>query len=255
MSLADFVDHSRDRFREQPASTALQGTLEEFRNRLSIRQWNTIFDVIGGRTVNTTLAGVEATWFVDSGKALNRARTLCREEPVAKWLFQDLESESAMWDIGSYHGHYAVLAGLKGATVTAFEPNPDNRARLAMHVRDLNNVSTVEIFSAGLSDKEARQSLSDAGSMSELGDGKLGVWTIPGDDIDEQPTHVKIDVEGHETAVLEGMAETLQNVQRIAVEVHDEDEYWIVHDRLVDAGFSVTDLDTPRQQMHLGGER
>jgi len=254
VSFADWAAESRQRFREESLVDAAVRSAREFARGAANRTAAALLSVLGPKTFATTLAGQHATWVVDDSQALDRARTLCREEPVAEWLFEDLDANSLLWDVGAYHGHYAVLASLQGASVRAFEPNSVNRWRLNEHVR-LNPMASVRVSPIALSNRDGETGIHMDGSESTVGNGNASVGVSRGDSLDGQPTHVKVDVEGHEVAVLEGMAETLTGVERIVVEVHDGTSSTKVTSQLRAAGLEVEAIDSPRSQTHIGGVR
>jgi len=259
VSFADWATESRQRFQQQPTSDALQETLAEFRRGAERRALAAVFAAIGKQTMWTRLAGVHATFVVENPTDVERARSLNHEEAVAEWLLQDVGNDSVFWDIGAYHGHYSVLASHVGASVTSFEPDADNRQRLRENTREINPDATPTIVPKALSRENAI--IEDFGSETPgseaIGDGSQRVETRRGDDLDGhgQPTHVKIDVEGHELAVLDGLVETLRGVDRIVIEVHDDVATSMVRDYLRPAGLDVERLDSPRSQTHLGGVR
>jgi FkbM family methyltransferase len=259
VSFADWATESRQRFHHQPTGQALQETLTEFRRGFERRALAAVFAVVGKHTMKTRLAGVHASFIVENATDVERARSLNREEVVAEWLLQDVDDDSVFWDIGAYHGHYSVLASHLGASVTAFEPDSENRQRLQENTREINPAATPTIVPKALSRENAviEDFGSDTAGSEAIGGGSQRVETRRGDDLDGygQPTHVKIDVEGHELAVLDGLVETLRGVDRIVIEVHDDVTTSMVRDYLRPAGLDVERLDSPRSQTHLGGVR
>lgn len=196
---------------------------------------------------------------------ISRARDGINEGPVIRWVLDGLEDPGAVfWDVGAFHGHYAVLAAHRGARVVAFEPVGRSAARIRRHAQ-MNRVDErVMIKHYGLSNRR-RQAW--GGYVGADRDAEFGVDA----EDDEQPLQlytadvgvdawspdvVKIDVEGHECAVLDGMYETLQTVERVVVEVHDGVEPGDVGDRLDAAGFTwIGPIETDRSQTYLRGMR
>lgn len=210
--------------------------------------------VFSGGVRQTTLAGERVLFDVRNRKELKRAKNGLREGAQMAWLMQDVDDDAVFWDVGAYQGHYAVVAASKGATVRAFEPHPDNCVRINEHA-DLNGVD-VHVERRALSDgTDTRRIGGPVRSECHLGDGKHMVKAIPGDSVSIQPTHVKIDVEGHECAVLDGMELTLPDVERIMAEVHNDVSVDDVTHRLQRAGLSVKELPTSRSQSYVGGWR
>jgi FkbM family methyltransferase len=129
-------------------------------------------------------------------------------------------------DIGANIGLMTVLGGhLVGpqGRVFAFEPNPECYARLNQHVTD-NGLSQVRVFPLGLSDRAETLSLtrdtdsSVHGSLSPPSDpsrvtSRHEVRVERGDDmlvdLPLRPMTIKIDVEGFECKVIQGLTDTI----------------------------------------------
>jgi FkbM family methyltransferase len=200
---------------------------------------------IRGETVRPT--------FLVSGN-LER-RKICaldrEEEPLARFL-SVLRPGDVVYDIGANLGLYAVPAAMKLAAlgpdrngaigrVVAFEPVPAWAARLRQNAR-LNQLTNLDVFEVALSDTNGR-----AGFLMKLqpgaGMGSLvtGYERVLGDDASRRievevsrgdtfaarqglpaPAVLKVDVEGAEHAVLEGLASLLHSpLCRVGlVEIH-----------------------------------
>lgn len=257
MSFTEWVDESRRRFQTEKTATATVGSLREFvngaRNRVrwALASWD------GGSEYTTALAGERVDYVVESEKEMRRARSAINEAGGLEWLMAPVDSTTVFWDIGAYHGTYSVVAAVKGATTVAFEPHAENMAKLSQNA-ELNNV-TIDKHGVALSDESGTRSFGKANAPgSELSiqeDGETTVQTSRADEITPKPDVVKLDVEGHECAVLDGMRETLRNVDRILVEVHLGVAADDVRRRLSDAGLSVREVEMPRSQTFLGGVR
>jgi len=153
-------------------------------------------------------------------------------------------SGKTVYDIGSFHGilamFFAKKAGGEGRVV-AFEPHPDSYNRIVEHLA-LNGIENVVVVNAGvaarsgsleLRGEEGRASGSAeiAGSM-EVDAQSLQVHTVPVHAIDDvagsvhpDPEFVKIDVEGMELDVLEGMQATIARCKpELFVEMHGATE-------------------------------
>lgn len=276
MSAVDWMQQTRQQFAAEPAPVAARHATREFVSGVRRRLLWLRLQALGEHTVETDITGVSATFFATNRFDVERAKTLNREAPVARWLFDAVGEGTVFWDVGAYHGHYSVLAARHGADVVAFEPYSPNRVRMLRNIR-LNYPSRfrkayfdsgvvdcglddtpITLYEAALSDTGGVKSFDGVGVGSELSINAGGadeVHTVRGDDIDPWPDVAKIDVEGHELAVLDGMVEALKNVERIAVEVHDGVEYRDVAARLEDAGLRVRELSSSRSQPYIGGER
>lgn len=257
MSFADWVDESRERFDHEPTPRAVKESVVEFASGALLRAQWAWMKTVGGPTVKTSLGGENLYFLVDSAQDLRRAQNAIDETPILDWLLRDIDEETVFWDIGAYHGHYSLVAASKGAETIAFEPYPDNVDRFRRNI-SLNGCD-VTLRELGLSDEEdiCPFAVND-GSTSEFridDNGEFEVPVVRGDMIHPRPDIVKIDVEGHEESVLDGMPSTLDSVCRIVVEVHDGVDPHSVWDRLDAVGLSVQELATDRSQTYLGGER
>jgi FkbM family methyltransferase len=133
-------------------------------------------------------------------------------------------------DIGANLGNHAVYAGvvLGASRIVAVEPNPD-MARLLRHNLALNHLSSrAQVHEVGLSDEEGRATLERIAphniSAARLETGEGAIKLAAGDDIlaRETPSFIKIDTEGFEAKVLQGLARTLA-AHRPAIFIEVED--------------------------------
>lgn len=126
-----------------------------------------------------------------------------------------------LYDIGANAGFFTLLASeLVGPAgrVFSFEPLPENVAYLKRHI-DINHCNNVVVFEAAVSDKNGIDFLGKETSNAEwsiLPGGTIKVKTLTLDDFclkekNAVPTHIKIDVEGNELAVLYGARRVLSD--------------------------------------------
>lgn len=196
----------------------------------------------GKRTV--TVAGVSATFrLANREDARFLRRFLAIEGPMLADLLRELHPGDVLWDVGAAGGFYTCFASrvLDDERVVAFEPNPDVRATLHRRV-DAQRIEP-RVFDCALSDEggegvldnpdRERGSWQGTPSLStEPGADGVGIETRAGDDLVEAgeipaPTVVKIDVEGAESLVIEGLSETLarEDCRLVYCEVHRESEH------------------------------
>jgi FkbM family methyltransferase len=140
-----------------------------------------------------------------------------------------------LYDIGAHYGIFSLAAAHFGGRAVAVDPSPTATRMIARHVA-LNSCSTsVRIICAAASDAEGKMGMLDAGVFT---DGYFRIAnarpkreltqanTVTIDQMVHQfgvPTHIKIDVEGHEAAVLRGAVETLRRSSPILfIELHNE---------------------------------
>lgn len=151
-----------------------------------------------------------------------------------------------VFDVGGYEGIFTLFfarkVGPAGGVVT-FEPNPRNHARIVENVR-LNGFGHVRVLQLALgatpgraalvfpSDETARGSLEHHIADEIRKEKHVDAVEVDVDTIDRQiaaglptPDFVKLDVEGLERDVLEGMGALLQRAHpTLYIEMHGADE-------------------------------
>ncbi len=161
------------------------------------------------------------------------------ETAVQEALVRHLGPGDVFYDIGANLGFFSLLAahlvGLGEGQVYAFEAAPDN-ARAIRENAELNSIPNVTVIDKAVSSRSGsgRLQIVDDQSWSKLEEyGEhpyterlIDVELVAIDDLLRAgeltpPTVVKIDVEGAEIAVLEGMRETLERHQPAVIcELH-----------------------------------
>lgn len=128
-------------------------------------------------------------------------------------------------DVGANVGVYSIMAaGAVGADVVAVEPVPLSFERLEMNIR-LNDLRNIEARRVGLSDAPGRLAFTTGRdcmnrvATPEDGGGLVEVEVTTLDRLNGKrvPALVKIDVEGHELAVLNGARKVLASPDLQAV--------------------------------------
>jgi FkbM family methyltransferase len=158
----------------------------------------------------------------------------------------DLEGE-AIYDVGAFEGvvtiFFAQQAGPEGRVV-AFEPHPASYQRILEHV-ELNRFENVTVRNVGVGSKRGELTLASAAhglgratadekikDSLASGDAEIEFLAVPVVSLDEEirdaslpaPDLVKIDVEGLELEVLQGMRETVEHHKpKLFVEIHGAD--------------------------------
>lgn len=145
-------------------------------------------------------------------------------------------------EAGAHIGIYSLYFGSKATTVIAFEPNPVNYFFLCKNVKANRLTDVVQCVNAGLSNNEgelqivskrfntARSTFKQdkQAQMRQLGESLIQA-TVPIYTIDQivdryglqSVDFVKIDTEGYEPFVIEGMRKTLSRFQPIIyLEIH-----------------------------------
>jgi len=191
------------------------------------------------------------------------------ESEVFEAIKETIVPGSVFWDVGANAGiHSITLAQISPDTlIFAFEPSTKEifRIQRSAHFAGVG----FEVLPIGLSDHEGlsrfyiREDNSGRNSLIPKGDGSgytaTTVALARGDhlcfDLDfEIPTVIKIDVEGAEHRVLEGMSRILQhpNCQRIVIEGPADfaDGLNQTAKLLVDAGFRISALQRNENSHH-----
>ncbi len=143
------------------------------------------------------------------------------EPNTRNWFLENLKPEDVIFDIGAHIGLYSILFSQKTNNVYSFEPTStyDN---LLLPNLEKNNITNVNTFKLGFGSK--------SGKINEK------IYKIWGespfedeydfDTIDEyvertgiKPSFIKIDVDGFERQVLEGMEKLLQTNNNIKISI------------------------------------
>lgn len=181
------------------------------------------------------------------------------ERPLQGALAAELRPGATFFDIGANVGYVTLIAArLVGPSgrVVAFEPVPENVAAIRENLA-LNGIDWVEVHETAVARERGRAALiiSDVSAFSRLA--SVNVPTGARETIEVQvisidefmaspgapvPDVIKIDVEGAELEVLEGMRETLAAHRPVLLcEVHDCNSEYVA---LVDAlGYVPVNLD------------
>jgi len=161
-----------------------------------------------------------------------------KHEPLVTRSFQ-VAAGDVVVDVGAHIGRYALRAAARASKVIAVEPDPSNFSLLERNVR-LNGFSNVDLVPQALSSRGGIQALwlaaKENTGTSSLDPGRSGVsdgsgpsGTVPVETLtlDELVGSVgltridwlKVDVEGHEVAVLQGAKAALGITRAMILEV------------------------------------
>jgi FkbM family methyltransferase len=181
-----------------------------------------------------------------SGRALHDAHGYNKEEPETVAWVEGLPKDAVFWDIGANVGLYSILAAKRGLTVIAFEPAASTMAVLVRNIQANAVDRKVSAYAIALSEHTelnhlhmARDRLSAGHAVHSFGTddtvaGKIDDSVLQaaigfsGDDFVAQfgappPTHVKLDVDGLEAAILRGMRALMGgHVRELMVEIYDD---------------------------------
>ena len=143
------------------------------------------------------------------------------EPGTSELLLSELHEGSTFVDVGANNGYFTILALSRvGSTghVWAFEPNPDAFGRLSRNVQLNGSLPNVELFPVALSSESGTQSLfidrflDSRSSFTPQGRNSIQVRVERADEVlkGHRVDWIKIDAEGAEHLVLEGMTDTLR---------------------------------------------
>lgn len=146
------------------------------------------------------------------------------EPKTTEYVEKHLKAGQTFVDIGAQVGYFSILAAKLGAKVFAFEPSLNNRTLLEKNIKD--NDCDVQVFSQALSNENGSAILytdTTPGQYSLIGSGNgEKVETIKYDNLDLPiPDMIKIDAEGFEKQVLEGMQSVLTTDKPITIIIED----------------------------------
>lgn len=196
-------------------------------------RWQIGSRVLPGRVIMEWVGGTRVT--VGPGDSGFTQNIYCGLQDFADmaYLLHSVTPQDLFVDVGANIGAYTVLAcGVKGARGYCFEPIPSTFSRLAENVL-INGLSDrVNCSNIGISDTEGQvRFTSGKGPMNHviaLGEDVEDGVTVPVSTLDrilagESPSLLKIDVEGFETAVLDGAEAVLSNpsLHSIIVELNE----------------------------------
>ena len=151
------------------------------------------------------------------------------ERRVKPVITQVTRPGDCVWDVGAHVGTYTrqflELVGPVGRVI-AFEPIPENATLL----RSLGPEAQLTVVEAALADRDGMTSFNirgkKNGGISHIGESPdgLNVRVVRGDSILEEgipkPDVIKIDVEGFEGDVLNGLPSVLEGTRCLVIEVH-----------------------------------
>ena len=171
-----------------------------------------------------------------------------RETETLDWI-DSFPTSSVFVDIGASFGNETLYAALKNGgprEIIAFDIDLQTSYNLACNLM-LNGITNVTQYYLALGSKYGFVHASEPTQYTTLEAQHMAKisYLIPSMPLDEvlvhmgkQPTHIKIDVDGAEVAVVQGMSQTLRNplLQSLLIEVsHDTQEP--ITQLLAQAGF------------------
>jgi len=178
---------------------------------------------------------------VKSSMEKYRADTWQTKEPeTIAWI--DTFKGGTLIDVGANIGVYSLYAASRGIEVVAIEPHPQNYCRLIENIllnkfsqKILTKMTPVGAFEDMIMFHVKHSEVGSSGSqitfaIDEYGQGFKPKETLlsPMTTLDKiikgvplSPIHIKIDVDGHEMDVIEGLKSQWHRVQSILIEVNN----------------------------------
>lgn len=227
-----------------------------------------------------SLTNFSVTFTASSSAAVKRNRIRFRSEKQELVDFiHEIEDDDIVYDIGANTGLYTFFAAMAcpNGAVIGFEPYPPNLELLQQDMarNELKNVDIVEVaLSDSVGEIEFKQPKEDDvgfGSSSIVADQSEATITVPTTTGDQliadghipSPNVVKIDVEGAESLVIEGLTRALSDpsCRIVYCEVHlpKEDYRPSVEDfgsspesirkQFEDSGFTVEQLSSRQNEV------
>ena len=180
------------------------------------------------------VAGIK---FQTNGRIIKKRvkRFYSKEPKTIEWIDTFKPTETFL-DVGANIGQYSLYAAKKGISVYAFEPQALNYAELYTNIW-LNKLGhKINGYCIALSNKNTIEYLSLLSMVPGQSHNNYAI-DIPGQikqgcagfaldylvkkKVVPQPTHIKIDVDGIESKVIEGGINTIKNCKTVLVEVEN----------------------------------
>lgn len=168
---------------------------------------------------------------------VERADELMDESAILSDVLSELRQDDVFLDVGANVGLYTLFAAASGAEAVAVEPHPANLESLTANLE--RNDITATVIRGALADRAGHAELYEAAEEAGAGTHTFApdqvsettrtVQTYAGDELIEagdmpQPSVAKLDVQGAEYQVLQGLEEALTDsaFRTIYCEVHPE---------------------------------
>ncbi|MEM2446518.1 MAG: FkbM family methyltransferase [Candidatus Bathyarchaeia archaeon] len=179
------------------------------------------------------------------------------EFSVLRALRSVASKDMVFCDVGAFVGYYSVRLAPRVREVHAFEPNPVSRGTLLKNV-ELNGLSNVKVYPYALSDKSGVGKLHLMASGSTLLEGYGGwgcveVEVKAMDEVLDWVDLVKVDVEGYEWRVVQGMMGLIRRCKPFMVIEHHDfrhyrvNTYGLIKDALKREGYKMVYLTDPHR--------
>lgn len=221
---------------------ALSSTMSYIKYRFSLPDKQDIYWNIKGGTQTLSIDEVSAEFDATTDRGGHKIRWMFdAEEQFLKDIINELDEDDIFFDIGANLGIFSCFAAsvITQGHIVAFEPYPPNFHQLKQNISYNTNESNYTTLEVALSDSNGIINFTspdgDPGNqtanISPTGD-SIEVKEVTGDKLVDggsipAPTVVKLDVEGAEPRVIDGLEESLNNssCRLFYCEIHLPTEY------------------------------
>lgn len=203
-------------------------------------------------------------WVENEHEASFRVHATAKEPYTVDWI-ERTPPEAIIWDVGACVGSYTLIAAALGRRTVAVECGYANYGKLCKNLALNNLLDRVLVLPVALGNQNCvtwmhYRDIQPGAASHTLGQPLQGdkplqfhrqmivCWRM--DDLIKgfglpAPTHIKLDVDGFEEAVLGGATETLKGVQSIMVEIQPHQNE-TVPKILTEAGFTMAQMHEAR---------
>ena len=171
-----------------------------------------------------------------------RVETFWTKEPETIAWIEGFRKGDTFLDIGANIGIYSLYAAKLGAIVAAIEPHPGNHLALTINTRQLNRGLPIRVYWACVGHQEQMVAFkceektaagSTGGGYTRAGGLDVSVYCYTIDrlmDLCGPFEHIKIDVDGEEKLIVQGMSESLKNraFRSCLIEVEPQHKPYII---------------------------
>jgi FkbM family methyltransferase len=206
-------------------------------------------------------------FFTPSNHVLWRVKTLLTKEPDTIAWINNMQPGDTFLDVGANIGQYSLFAAARGLKVFAFEPESQNFALLCRNIVLNDQSANVVAYPVCVSDKSKLDILHlsgmiPGGSCHSFGE-SLNYQGQPKDfparqgsisiTLDEfilttypnyptSPIHLKIDVDGFEHQVIDGLGDSINYITSTSIELNTRyPEHMNIVTYLLDHGFTYSE--------------
>lgn len=241
------------------------------------RTWLSALTRVTDRMV-VTVPGVAPRMRVHASTPLTwwRAKTALTKEPETIAWIDSMKPGDFFYDVGANIGVYSIYAALKGLHVYSFEPESSNYAELNRNIQlNVGNPRRINAFCLAISDRERadylRLSQIQTGGAHHAFGKNLDIYGNGFQPVHEQgcfamsldhltsayqlpiPNYLKIDVDGLEFDIVNGMAGLLDNLflRSILIELGNTSLDLKVVAKIEAAGFTLTTRGAPEGRTEI----